>query len=100
MQLRRTITSSSVLHKASDLPPDLRQPVGRLLGRALEPAEHVSVMAYRPHKAPTGRARTELAGRLKERTDRAAANLKDVPETEVDELIDEAVDHVRHHHRP
>src|SRR6266536_6331390 len=89
----------NVLHKASDLPPKLRQAVGRLLGRALEPEEHVSVTAYRPHKAPTGKAQVELAGRLKERIDKAAERLKDVPAAEVDELIDEAVDHVRHHRR-
>ena len=88
---------SSVLHKASDLPPDIRQAVGRLLGRPLEPEEHISVMAYEPHKAPTGTARAALADRLKERIDKTAAKLKDVPEAELDELIDEAADHVRHH---
>jgi len=89
--------SSSALHKASDLPPDIRQAVGQLLGRPLEPEEHISVMAYRPHKAPTGRDHAELARRFKERIDKTAAKLKDVPEGELDVLIDEAVDHVRHH---
>jgi hypothetical protein len=88
---------SSVLHKASDLPPDIRQAVGRLLGRQLEPEEHISVMAYSPHKAPGGSERAELAARLKERIDKTAAKLKDIPEPELDELIDEAVDRVRHH---
>lgn len=87
---------SNVLHKASDLPPDVRQAVGRLLGRPLEPEEHVSVMAYRPHKAPAGEDRAELARRFKERIDRTAAKLGDVPEAELDDLIDEAVDHARH----
>ena len=88
---------SNVLHKASDLPPDIRKAVGRLLGRPLEPEEHISVMAYRPHEAPTGKDRAELARRFKERIDKTAAKLKDVPEGELDDLIDEAVDHVRHH---
>lgn len=88
---------SNALHKASDLPPDIRQAVAQLLGRPLEPEEHISVMAYRPHQAPTGRERAELAGRLKERIDETAAKLKHLPEAELDELIDEAVDHVRHH---
>ena len=56
-----------------------------------------SVMAYEPHKAPAGTARAALADRLKPRIDKTAAKLKDVPEAELDELIDEAVDHVRHH---
>lgn len=88
---------SSVLHKASDLPPDIQQAVGRLLGRQLKPEEHISVMAYEPHPAPIGTARAELSARLKERIDKTAARLKDVPESELDELIDEAVDQVRHH---
>jgi hypothetical protein len=90
---------SNALHKASDLPPDIQQAVARLLGRPLEPEEHISVMAYRPHLGPTGRERADLASRFKERIDKTAANLKDVPEAALDELIDEAVDHVRHHRR-
>jgi hypothetical protein len=88
---------SSALHRASDLPPDIQQAVARLLGRPLEPEEHISVMAYRPHPAPVGDERAELASRFKERIDKTSANLKDVPEAEFDELIDEAADHVQHH---
>ena len=87
---------SCVLHKASELAPDVRQAVESLLGRPLQPEEHVSVMVYLPHKAPTGPERAELAHRLKQRIDKTAAKLKDVPEAELDELIDEAVVHVRH----
>ena len=90
--------ASNVLRKASDLPPDVRQAVARLLGRPLEPEEHISVMAYRPHKAPAGEQRAELVRRLKKRIDKTAAKLDDVPEAEIDALIDEAVDHVRHRH--
>lgn len=89
--------ASGVLHKASELPLDIRQAVESLLGRPLEPEEHVSVMAFLPHKAPTGAARADLAHGLQERIDKTAAKLKDVPEAELDKLIDEAVDHVRHH---
>jgi len=45
-------------------------------------------MAYEPHAAPTETARSDLAARLKERIDKTAARLKDVPEAELDELID------------
>ena len=89
--------ASNTLHRAGDLPPDIQHAVARLLGRPLEPEEHISVIAYRPHPAPTGSERSELASRLKERIDKTAAKLQDVPEAELDELIDEAVDHVRHH---
>ena len=88
---------ANVLRKASDLPPDIRQAVGRLLGRPLEAEEHISLMAYRPHQAPDGEERLELVRRLKERIDKTAAKLEDIPEPELDALIDEAVDHIRHH---
>ena len=87
----------SAFHKASDLPPDIQQAVARLLGRPLEPEEHISVMAYRPHPAPVGTGRSGLASLLMERIDKAAEKVKDVPEAELDGLIDEAVDHIRHH---
>lgn len=87
---------SSIFHKVGDLPPDIRQAMGRLLGRPLEPEERISVMAYRPREPPAGVARAELADRLKDRIDQLSARLQDVPEAELDELIDEAVDHVRH----
>jgi hypothetical protein len=89
--------SSRVLHKASELAPEVRQAVESLLGRPLQPEEHVSVMVDLPHRASTGPERAELAQGLRERIDKTAAKLKDVPEAELDELIDEAVDHVRHH---
>ncbi len=89
--------SSSALHKAKELSADIRQAVETLVGRPVEPEEHVIVMAYRPHKAPTGAERTELARGLQERIDKTADQLKDVPEAELDPLIDDAVDDVRHH---
>ncbi len=62
----------------------------------MQPEEHVSVMVHLPHKVPAGAEQTDLARRLKERVDKTVSNLKDVPEAELDELIDEAVDPVRH----
>ena len=90
------LASSSVLHKASELPPDVRQVVGRLLGRPLDPEEYISLTAYRPHQAPAGDERAELIQRFQARIDQTAAKLEGVPEAELDALIDEAADHVRH----
>lgn len=87
---------SSVVQKAGELAPDVRQAVESLLGRPLHPEEHVSLMVFFPHRAPTGPERMKVAQHLKDRIDKMADKLKDVPEPELDELIDEAVDHVRH----
>ena len=87
----------STVHKAGELAPNVRQAVESLLGRRLRADEHVSVIAYAPHAAPTGEERVELAKRVEEGMNRLSAKLDKVPEGELDRLLDEAVDHTRHH---
>jgi hypothetical protein len=89
--------SNSALRKARDLSPDVRDALEALLGRPLQEEETISIQAYATHEAPTGRARDEAWHRLIERIDKTAARAKDVPEAELDALIDEAADYVRHH---
>lgn len=89
--------SNSALRRARDLSPDVRGALEILLGRRLQEEETISIQAYPTHEAPTGSARAEAWGRLMERIDKTAARVKDVPEAELDALIDEAADYVRHH---
>jgi hypothetical protein len=90
--------SNSALRKARDLSPDVRQAVEILLGRRLQQEETISVQAYPTHEAPAGREREEGWRRLMERIDKTAARATNVPEAELDALIDEATEYVRHHH--
>ena len=89
--------SNSALRKARDLSADIRDALERLLGRPLQEEETISVQAYPTHEAPTGRERDEVWDRLIKRIDKTAARVANVPESELDALIDEAVDYVRHH---
>jgi hypothetical protein len=89
--------SNSALRKARDLSSDVRDALERLLGRALQEEETISVQAYPTHEAPTGSECDEAWRRLLERIDKTAARVANVPESELDALIDEAVDFVRHH---
>lgn len=89
--------SNSALRKARDLSSDVRDALEKLLGRALQEEETISVQAYPTHEAPMGRERDEAWLRLLERIDKTAARVANVPESELDALIDEAVNHVRHH---
>ena len=89
--------SNSALRRARDLSPDVRDALEALLGRPLEEEETISIQAYPTHEAPTGRDRDEAWRRLIERIDKTAARVKDVPEAELDALIDEADIYVRHH---
>ena len=89
--------SNNALRKARDLSPNVRNALEMLLGRPLQEEETVSIQAYPTHNAPTGLEREEGWKRLLDRIDRTAARVKDVPEAELDALIDEATDYARHH---
>ena len=87
---------NNALRKARDLSPNVRNALELLLGRPLHEEETVSIQAYPTHNAPAGREREEAWKRLLDRIDRTASRVKDVPEAELDALIDEATDYVRH----
>ena len=89
--------SNNALRKARDLSPNVRDALEALLGRTLQEEETVSIQTYPTHEAPTGKERDEAWKRLLDRIDLTAARVKDVPEAELDMLIDEATDYVRHH---
>ena len=89
--------SNSALRRARDLSPHVRDALEALLGRPLEEEETISIQAYATHEAPTGRARDEAWRRLIERIEKTAARVEDVPEAELDTLIDEAANYARHH---
>ena len=88
--------SSSAIHKASELAPDVRRALETLLGRPLDAEEHVSLTAYRVAQAPAGESRKRVARRLAERIDKTAKRAERVPDSDLDDAIDEAVDHARH----
>jgi len=89
--------SNSALRKARELSEDVRDALERLLGRPLQEEETISVQTYPTHEAPTGRERDEAWRRLMERIDKTAARVATVPDAELNALIDEATDYVRHH---
>ena len=88
---------NNALRKARDLSPNVRNALEMLLGRSLQEEETVSIQAYPTHNAPTGLEREEAWTRLLDRIDRTAARVKGVPKAELDTLIDEATESVRHH---
>ncbi len=88
---------NNALRKARDLSPNVRNALETLLDRPLQEEETVSIQVYPTHNAPMGLEREEAWTRLLDRIDRTAARVKDVPEAELDALIDEAADYVRHH---
>ena len=56
-------------------------------------------MAFRPHPAPQGSERDELAKRLREQMDEMAGRAGEASDQEVDELLDEAMRSARPRYR-
>ena len=88
---------NNALRKARDLSPSVRTALETLLGRPFEEEETISVQTYPTHEAPTGKQREESWRRLMDRIHRTAARVKDLPDEDLDALIDEATEYVRHH---
>ncbi|SPF52515.1 hypothetical protein SBA4_510004 [Candidatus Sulfopaludibacter sp. SbA4] len=88
-------------HYARDLSPELRRAAEALLGQALDEDETVTLRASKGFivkEATAGKARDEAFQQLFEQMDKISERVKEVPEEELNELIDEAVAHVRSHH--
>ena len=84
-----------LIHKASELRAETRVVLEAELGRSLQDDEEVSIMAFSPHAAPTGEARTEAAHKLQDHFKRIDQKLQGVAEAEVKEALDEALRNAR-----
>src|SRR5260370_33686894 len=94
---RTPTMSNSALRKARDLSSDVRDALERLLGRALQEEETISVQAYPTHEAPTGSECDAAWRQLLERIDKTAARVRHAPESQLDAVNDDAVALVRDH---
>jgi hypothetical protein len=85
----------SSLHSARKLSPPVRSALEQLLGRALSDDEAISVRAYLPHEAPSPEQQRAMAGELRHYFAKIDAKTKDIPESEQEEILDEAIRSVR-----
>jgi hypothetical protein len=85
----------SSLHSARRLSPPVRSALEQLLGRALRDDEAISVRAYQPHEAPAPEQQRVIAGELRRYFAKIDERTKDIPESEQDEILDEAIRSVR-----
>lgn len=87
------------IHKASEMKPQTRAALEAELGRALKDSEEVSIMAFETDSAATGGARSQAARGLKENLKRIDEKTKDVPDSEMEEALDEALRSARPRYR-
>jgi len=83
------------IHKTRELPANAKEIIENLKGRHLADDEEVSIWASRPHAAPAGEARSAAWRELNAQLDRMTSKTGVAPE-ELEKLIDEESDRVRH----
>jgi hypothetical protein len=86
-------------HNARDLSPDARQVVEQLLGRQLAEDEQISILAYKLHEPATADDKQAALDTLRKYWSRMDEKTKDIPEEEMDEILDEAMRSVRPNYR-
>ena len=89
----------AVVYQARNLPPDQRHAIEAMLGGPLADNEVISVEVRGRiiKEAATGEEREEAFRAILAFSDRMAKHAEGIPEEEIDALIDEACDYVRHH---
>jgi hypothetical protein len=85
----------SSLHNARTLSPLVRSALEQLLGRALSDNEAISVRACQPHEAPSPEQQRAVADELRRYFAKIDEKTKDIPATEQEEILDEAIRNVR-----
>lgn len=85
----------SALRSARLLSPPVRTALEQLLGRTLGDDEAISVRAYQPHEAPSADQQHAGAAALRQYFAKIDEKSKDIPETEKEEILDEAIGSVR-----
>jgi len=86
----------AMMHHVKDLSSDQRLAIESLLGRTLRENESLTIRpAVLRKEAPQGEERARLARQYQKRLDALAERVKDVPEKEIDEAIDEAIRQTR-----
>jgi len=84
-------------HSIKDLPPDQRLAIERLVGRRLQDDEGVNIEPSRLLKdAPTGEDRSRSYGQYTAQLDQLDQRSIDVADHELDAVIEEACERVRH----
>jgi hypothetical protein len=81
--------------RADELGTAARAAVEDLLGRKVADEEQVTVMAF-PAESAEGPNRVKAVQKLIESLDSTAASARHIPHDEMEALIDEACEHVRH----
>lgn len=87
------------VQKAGEMPPPLKAAVEQILGRAIGADEEVSIVAVPPQQVAPSGDRTAVVEKIEALLNRRAEKVRDVPEDEIDSVIDDAIERARHHRK-
>lgn len=86
-----------MLHRVKDLSPEQRLALEGLIGRSLSEDEGLNIQPSRLlQEAPVGVERDRAYREYLAHIDKLAARVQDLPDEELNAIIDEACDHARH----
>lgn len=88
-----------VIQRAGEMPPPLKAAVEQMLGRLIDADEEISILASPPQQAAPHESKASAVRTLEALLDRRAAKVDDIPEDEINALIDEAVSQARHNRK-
>lgn len=88
-----------VIQRADEMPPPLKAAVEQMLGRLIDADEEISILASPPQQAAPHESKASAVRTLEALLDRRAAKVDDIPEDEINALIDEAVSQARHNRK-
>ena len=95
MEHAAPLESPVAVRHAKDLDIPAREWLQRLFGRPLRDDEDVTIVLSASHPVPTAADRRAALQRMENILDRAAENMRDVPDDEFEEAADEAMRRVR-----
>jgi hypothetical protein len=87
-----------VVQKAGEMPQRLKAAVEEILGRSVSADEEISIIAVPPQEVPPN-DRAAVVEKLEALLNRRAEKVRDIPEDDINSVIDEAVYHARHNRR-
>ena len=87
---------SVTVQRAGEMPPPLKAAVEQILGRSIGADEEISIVAVSPQDVAPAGGRAAVVEKLQALLNRRTEKVRDIPEDEINSVIDEAVHQARH----
>ncbi len=84
------------VHKAGEMSQVHKTAIEQILGRAIAADEEISIVAVPPQQVTPSGGKAAILRSLEALLNRRADKVRDIPEDEINSVIDEAVHHARH----